>query len=299
MPGKLILVRHGQSTWNLENLFTGWTDVDLSAQGRGEAPRPGRELLEERLAVDIAFTSVLKRAIRTLWIMLDEMDRMWMPVERSWRLNERHYGALQGLDKAQTVAQHGEAQVKIWRRSYDIPPPPLAPDDERHPRFDPRYAGVAPQRAARDRVAQGHARARAALLARAHRAGAARGRNVMVVAHGNSLRAMVKMLDDVSESDIVELNIPTGVPLLYELDAELRPRGQPLPGRPGRDRRRRRSGEAPDRKALTAQRWHGGRSTSRPAVIAPAELAGERRQARADVPACRARSAAWSWWRAG
>src|SRR5215469_10167320 len=141
--GKLILVRHGQSIWNLENLFTGWTDIDLSEQGRKEATRAGRELLNEKLMVDIAFTSVLKRAIRTLWIMLDEMDRMWIPVERSWRLNERHYGALQGLNKAQTVARHGEAQVKIWRRSYDIPPPPPA-DDERHPRFDPRYAEVPP-----------------------------------------------------------------------------------------------------------------------------------------------------------
>src|SRR6185312_2662195 len=141
-PGKLVLVRHGQSVWNLENLFTGWTDVDLADQGRDEAARAGRQLLEEKLVVDVAFTSVLKRAIRTLWIMLDEMDRMWIPVERSWRLNERHYGALQGLDKAQTVERHGADQVKIWRRSYDIPPPPLATDDERHPRFDPRYADV-------------------------------------------------------------------------------------------------------------------------------------------------------------
>ena len=172
-PGKLILVRHGQSIWNVENLFTGWTDVDLSELGRAEAAQAGRELLRERLAVDIAFTSVLKRAIRTLWIMLDEMERMWVPVERSWRLNERHYGALQGLNKAQTVAQHGEAQVKIWRRSYDIPPPPLAPDDPRHPRFDARYAAVPPAGSAGDRIAQGHARARAALLARAHRTGAA------------------------------------------------------------------------------------------------------------------------------
>ena len=145
MPGKLILVRHGQSIWNLENLFTGWTDVDLSAQGRAEAIQAGQELLKERLAADVAFTSVLKRAVRTLWIMLDEMDRMWIPVERSWRLNERHYGALQGLDKAQTVAQHGEAQVKIWRRSYDIAPPPLGADDRRHPRFDPRYAAIDPK----------------------------------------------------------------------------------------------------------------------------------------------------------
>ena len=224
MNGKLILVRHGQSTWNVENLFTGWTDVDLSALGRNEAAQAGRELLKEQLAVDVAFTSVLKRAIRTLWIMLDEMDRMWLPVERSWRLNERHYGALQGLDKAQTVAQHGEAQVKLWRRSYDIPPPPLSLDDQRHPRFDERYATVdAGQLPATESLKDTLARvlpfwhARIAPELRS-------GRNVMVVAHGNSLRAMVKMLDDVSEGDITELNIPTGVPLLYELGADLKPR---------------------------------------------------------------------------
>ncbi len=223
MPGKLILVRHGQSTWNVQNLFTGWTDVDLSPLGREEAARAGRELVTEGLAVDIAFTSVLKRAIRTLWIMLDEMERMWLPVERSWRLNERHYGALQGLDKAQTTAQHGAAQVKIWRRSYDIPPPPLALDDERHPRFDVRYAGIAPgelpaTESLKDTLArvQPFWEARIAPELRA-------GRNVMVVAHGNSLRAMVKMLDNVSESEITELNIPTGVPLLYELDLQLQP----------------------------------------------------------------------------
>ncbi len=223
MPGKLILVRHGQSTWNVENLFTGWTDVDLSPLGREEAARSGRELLAEKLAVDVAFTSVLKRAIRTLWIMLDEMDRMWLPVERSWRLNERHYGALQGLDKAQTTALHGEAQVKIWRRSYDIPPPPLAADDERHPRFDPRYAGLDPRElpateSLKDTLARvlPFWQARIAPELRS-------GRNVMVVAHGNSLRAMVKMLDNVSEAAITELNIPTGVPLLYELDAALQP----------------------------------------------------------------------------
>jgi len=232
MPGKLILVRHGQSAWNLENLFTGWTDVDLTGQGRAEAAQAGRELLKERLEVGIAFTSVLKRAIRTLWIMLDEMDRMWVPVERSWRLNERHYGALQGLNKAQTVAQHGEAQVKVWRRSYDIPPPALADDDERHPRFDPRYSGVAAgdlpaTESLKDTLARvlpyWHARIAPELRS---------GRNVLVVAHGNSLRAMVKMLDRVSESEIVELNIPTGVPLLYELDAELKPCGSRYLGDP-------------------------------------------------------------------
>jgi 2,3-bisphosphoglycerate-dependent phosphoglycerate mutase len=204
-PGRLILVRHGQSLWNVENLFTGWTDVDLSELGRA------------------AFTSVLKRAIRTLWIMLDAMQCMWVPVERSWRLNERHYGALQGLNKAQTVAQHGEAQVRVWRRSYDIPPPPLTPEDPRHPRFDTRYAAVPPQdlpatESLKDTLARvlpfWHARIAPELRS---------GRNVMVVAHGNSLRAVVKMLDQVSDEQITELNIPTGVPLLYELDARLRP----------------------------------------------------------------------------
>lgn len=223
MPGKLVLVRHGQSIWNQENLFTGWTDVDLSDQGRAEAKSAGQELLREKISVDLAFTSVLKRAIRTLWIILDETDRMWIPVERSWRLNERHYGALQGLNKAQTVEKHGEAQVKVWRRSYDIPPPPLSVDDPRHPRHDARYAGLDPAllpgtESLKDTLARvlplWESRIAPELAA---------GRNVLVAAHGNSLRAMVKMLDDVPESEIVELNIPTGVPLLYELDAKLKP----------------------------------------------------------------------------
>ena len=225
MPGKLILVRHGQSVWNVENLFTGWHDVDLSDQGRKEAASAGREIVKEKLAIDIAFTSVLKRAIHTLWIALDEMDRAWVPVERSWRLNERHYGALQGLNKAQTVEKHGEAQVKIWRRSYDIPPPKLELDDPRHPRFDARYAGVpAAELPAAESLKDTLARVlpfwngRIAPELRS-------GRNVLVAAHGNSLRAMVKMLDSVPEKDIVELNIPTGVPLLYELDAQLKPLG--------------------------------------------------------------------------
>ena len=232
MPGKLILVRHGQSAWNVENLFTGWHDVDLSDQGRQEAASAGREIVREKLAVDIAFTSVLRRAIHTLWIALDEMDRAWVPVERSWRLNERHYGALQGLNKAQTVEKHGEAQVKIWRRSYDVPPPELELDDSRHPRFDARYAGVpAAELPAAESLKDTLARvlpfwnSRIAPELRS-------GRNVMVAAHGNSLRAMVKMLDNVPEKDIVELNIPTGVPLLYELDAQLKPLGSRYLGDP-------------------------------------------------------------------
>jgi len=223
MTGKLILVRHGQSIWNLENLFTGWTDVDLSEQGRAEARSAGAQLVADGIVPHLAFTSVLKRAIRTLWIMLDEMDRMWIPVERSWRLNERHYGALQGLNKAQTVERHGEAQVKIWRRSYDVPPPPLEPSDPRHPQHDERYddvdrAELPATESLKDTLARvlPYWRDRLAPPLSA-------GRNVLVVAHGNSLRALVKMLDGMSESQIVDLNIPTGVPLLYELDARLAP----------------------------------------------------------------------------
>ncbi len=232
MPGKLILVRHGQSLWNVENLFTGWQDVDLSDLGREEALQAGRELQREGLAPRLAFTSVLKRAIRTLWLMLDTTDRMWIPVERSWRLNERHYGALQGLDKTRMVAQHGEAQVKIWRRSYDIPPPPLGIDDPRHPRFDLRYADVDPARlpaaeSLKDTLARvlpfWESRIAVELLA---------GKDVLVVAHGNSLRALVKMLDGMSEADIVEFNIPTGVPILYDLDDSLAPRGRRFLGDP-------------------------------------------------------------------
>jgi len=230
--GTLALLRHGQSTWNLENLFTGWTDVDLTEQGRAEAAEAGRLLAAEGIAFDLACTSVLKRAIRTLWIALDTMDRMWLPVERSWRLNERHYGALQGLDKAQTTALHGAEQVKIWRRSYDVPPPPLPLDDRRHPRFDPRYAGLAPAElpateSLKDTLARvlPYWNERIAPPLRA-------GRHVLVVAHGNSLRALVKMLDGMSEAEIVEFNIPTGVPILYDLDAALRSRGRRFLGDP-------------------------------------------------------------------
>ena len=223
--GRLVLLRHGQSTWNLENLFTGWVDVDLTDQGREEAREAGRLLKSEGIAFDIAFVSVLKRAIRTLWIALDELDLMWLPVERSWRLNERHYGSLQGLDKAQTVERHGAEQVKVWRRSYDIPPPPLSPDDHRHPRFERRYADVPIEElpaaeSLKDTLARvlPYWTRRIAPELRA-------GRNVLVAAHGNSLRALVKMLDRMTDADIVELNIPTGVPLVYDLDLNLNSRG--------------------------------------------------------------------------
>jgi 2,3-bisphosphoglycerate-dependent phosphoglycerate mutase len=223
VSGKLILVRHGQSTWNVENLFTGWHDVDLSELGREEAILAGGELQRAGLEPRIAFTSVLKRAIRTLWLILDTMDSMWLPVERSWRLNERHYGALQGLNKAQTVEKHGEAQVKIWRRSYDVPPPPLDLDDPRHPRFDVRYADLDPTllpagESLKDTLARvlPFWESRIVPELRAEK-------DVLVVAHGNSLRALVKMLDLMSESDIVEFNIPTGIAMLYELDAQIQP----------------------------------------------------------------------------
>ena len=232
MSGKLVLLRHGQSVWNVANLFTGWTDVDLSDQGREEARQAGRELAATGIRFDHAYTSVLKRAIRTLWIALDEMDRMWLPIEHSWRLNERHYGALQGLDKAQTVEKHGDAQVKIWRRSYDIPPPPLAETDERHPRHDARYAGLDPKllpatESLKDTLARVLPLWNEGIAPRLRA-----GQNVLVAAHGNSLRAMVKMLDNVPEKDIVELNIPTGVPLLYDLDDALKPLGSRYLGDP-------------------------------------------------------------------
>jgi 2,3-bisphosphoglycerate-dependent phosphoglycerate mutase len=232
LPGKLILVRHGQSTWNLENLFTGWHDVDLTELGRREATLAGRQLLQEKLEPQIAFTSVLKRAIRTLWLILDATDRMWIPVERSWRLNERHYGALQGLNKAQTVEKHGEAQVKIWRRSYDIAPPALGVDDPRHPRFDPRYADVAPEllpatESLKDTLQRVQPFWEARIIPQLEA-----GKDVLLVAHGNSLRALVKMLDRMSEREIVEFNIPTGIPMLYELDARLQPQSRRFLGDP-------------------------------------------------------------------
>ena len=223
MSGKLILVRHGQSIWNLENLFTGWTDVDLSPQGVDEARQAGREIASAGLVPDSVFTSVLKRAIRTQWLILEELDLLWLPVLRDWRLNERHYGALQGLDKAQTVEQYGAAQVQVWRRSYDTPPPPLGADDPRHPRFDRRYAQIpGAQLPATESLKDTLARVQPyweQWIAPELRA----NRHVLIVAHGNSLRALVKMLDGLSEAAVIELNIPTGIPLLYELDDALRP----------------------------------------------------------------------------
>lgn len=221
MAGKLVLCRHGQSDWNLKNLFTGWTDVDLTEQGRAEARAAGKLLLELGYEFDIAYTSVLQRAIRTLWIMLDEMHRIWIPVVRDWRLNERHYGALQGLNKADTAAKYGDEQVHIWRRSYDIAPPPLDASDERHPVHDPRYAGIAglPATESLATTLQRVLPCWNEVIAPDLR----RGRNVLVAAHGNSLRALVKMLDRISDDEITGFNIPTGVPLAYELDDNLTP----------------------------------------------------------------------------
>ena len=220
---KLVLIRHGESTWNKENRFTGWTDVDLSAKGREEALEGGRVLKAEGYTFDVAYTSVLKRAIHTLWTVLDETELQWIPVHRSWRLNERHYGALQGLNKAETAAKFGEDQVKIWRRSYDVPPPALTPDDERYPGHDPRYRGLTAAElplteCLKDTVARflplWHETIAPAIKS---------GRKVLIAAHGTSLRALVKYLDNIPEKDIVELNIPTGMPLVYELDDDLKP----------------------------------------------------------------------------
>ena len=220
---KLVLLRHGQSTWNLANRFTGWTDVDLTPQGVTEAEESARLLAEGGYAFDVAYTSVLKRAIRTLWIVLDRMDMMWLPVQRHWRLNERHYGALQGLNKGETAAKYGDEQVLIWRRSYATPPPALELDDERYPGHDHRYAGLTPEqlplaeclRDTVDRVLP-YWKAEIAPLIRS-------GKSIIVAAHGNSLRALVKHLDGISDEGILKLNIPTGAPLVYELDAELKP----------------------------------------------------------------------------
>ena len=221
MAGKLVLCRHGQSDWNLKNLFTGWTDVDLTEKGNREAIDAGRLLADLGYEFDIAYTSVLKRAIRTLWHIQDQMDLMWIPVIRDWRLNERHYGGLQGLNKAETAAKYGDDQVHIWRRSYDIPPPAIEADDERHPAHDPRYAGIEGLPAT-ESLATTLERVLPCwdeVIAPELRA----GKNVLIAAHGNSLRALVKMLDSVSDDEITGFNIPTGIPLAYELDDELKP----------------------------------------------------------------------------
>src|SRR5579885_24029 len=219
---KLVLVRHGESEWNKENRFTGWTDVDLSERGRQEAKEAGAVLRSGGYTFDVAYTSVLKRAIRTLWIVLDEMDLMWIPVHRSWRLNERHYGALQGLNKAETAAKFGEEQVKIWRRSYDIRPPALTPEDERYPGRDPRYASLSKSElplteCLKDTVIRFLPLWQETIVPEIQA-----GKRVLIAAHGNSLRALVKYLDHISDQDIVELNIPTGMPLVYELDDSLK-----------------------------------------------------------------------------
>ena len=219
----VVLLRHGQSTWNRENRFTGWTDVDLTPAGWDEAHEAARLLRDGGYGFDVAFTSVLKRALRTNWIVLDDLDLLWIPVERSWRLNERHYGALQGLNKAETAAKHGQEQVQIWRRSYDTPPPPLSAEDPRHPSHDPRYRTLP----AHDLPATESLKDTVARFmpywSESISPAIRDGQRVLITAHGNSLRALVKHLDRISDHDIVGLNIPTGIPLVYELDAGLRP----------------------------------------------------------------------------
>jgi 2,3-bisphosphoglycerate-dependent phosphoglycerate mutase len=220
---QLVLLRHGESTWNKENRFTGWTDIGLTAQGVQEGIEAGRVLRQEGYVFDVAYTSVLKRAIKTLWLVLEEMDLMWIPVYNSWRLNERHYGALQGLNKAETAAQHGEKLTQLWRRSYDVPPPALTPDDPRHPGSDPRYATLSPTElplteCLKDTVARFLPYWQETIAPTLHR-----GQRVLISAHGNSLRALVKYLDDIPDDKIIDLNIPTGIPLVYELEDDLTP----------------------------------------------------------------------------
>lgn len=230
MAGKLVLCRHGQSDWNLKNLFTGWTDVDLTEKGLQEATDAGKMLASLDFQFDIAYTSVLKRAIKTLWIILEQCDRVWIPVVRDWRLNERHYGALQGLNKPETAAKFGDEQVHIWRRSYDIPPPPLEESDERHPSHDVRYEGIA-NLPSTESLATTLERVMPCwndVIAPDLRA----GKNVLIAAHGNSLRALVKMLDGVSDEEITGFNIPTGIPLAYDLDDNLKPRSRKFLGDP-------------------------------------------------------------------
>jgi 2,3-bisphosphoglycerate-dependent phosphoglycerate mutase len=230
VAGKLVLCRHGQSDWNKKNLFTGWTDVELTDKGRQEAVDAGRVLSELDYDFDIAYTSVLARAIHTLWLILDELDRVWIPVIRDWRLNERHYGALQGLNKGETARKYGEEQVHIWRRSYDIKPPPLETDDERHPSHDARYAGI-DNLPATESLATTLDRVMPCwneMIAPQLKA----GKNVLIAAHGNSLRALVKMLDEISEEEITGFNIPTGIPIAYELDDDLKPLSRAFLGDP-------------------------------------------------------------------
>ena len=220
---KLVLLRHGESEWNQENRFTGWHDVNLTAKGEEEGRRSGRLLKDEGFTFDVVYTSLLKRAIRTMWLALEELDQTWVPVHREWRLNERHYGALQGLNKAETAAKHGEDQVLIWRRSYDIPPPALDPDDERHPGKDRRYANLPAENLPLSECLKDTVERFMPLWQDTIAPMVQDGKSVLIVAHGNSLRALVKYLDGVSEEDIVGLNIPTGMPLVYDLDADLKP----------------------------------------------------------------------------
>jgi 2,3-bisphosphoglycerate-dependent phosphoglycerate mutase len=220
---KVVLLRHGESTWNQANRFTGWTDVDLSEKGLVEAKQSGVLLGEAGFRFDVAYTSVLKRAIRTCWIALDELDLLWIPMIRHWRLNERHYGALQGLNKAEIAAKHGQEQTKIWRRSYDTPPPPLTLDDPRHPAHDPRYAGLTPEELPASESLKDTVARFIPYWTDTIAPDIERGRRVLIAAHGNSLRALVKFLDGLADQAIVELNIPTGIPLVYELDRGLMP----------------------------------------------------------------------------
>ncbi|MDA9962897.1 2,3-diphosphoglycerate-dependent phosphoglycerate mutase [Opitutales bacterium] len=229
---KLVLLRHGESEWNQENRFTGWHDVDLTAKGEEEGRRSGRLLKDEGFAFDVVYTSLLKRAIRTMWLALEELDQTWVPVHREWRLNERHYGALQGLNKAETAAKHGEDQVLIWRRSYDVPPPALDPDDERHPGKDRRYANLPAENLPLSECLKDTVDRFMPLWQDTIAPVVQEGKSVLIAAHGNSLRALVKYLDGVSEEDIVGLNIPTGMPLVYDLDADLKPLGRRYLGDP-------------------------------------------------------------------
>lgn len=220
---KLVLIRHGQSLWNKENRFTGWTDIDLTEQGIHEAKEAGKLLKEQHFTFDIAYTSVLKRAVKTLWYVLDELDLVWLPVVRTWRLNERHYGALQGLNKSEMAQKYGEEQVHIWRRSYDIPPPKLSPTDTRHPQFDPRYKDIEIDDLPLSECLEDTVDRFLPFWQEIIEPDVENGERVLIVAHGNSLRALVKHLDNISDEDIVKLNIPTGIPLVYELDDSLQP----------------------------------------------------------------------------